>query len=208
MEIPGLLIRQEAPREYRQTEELVREAFFNRYAPGAIEHHVLYLLRKAPGFLPWHSLVAEYRGKLIGQAMLSPARVVDEGQAEGQLLCLGPICVLPAAFHRGIGKQLMQAAIETAREHQQRAILLLGDPGYYSRFGFVPAASLGIHLPGKEKQDPADYFMALPLAEGALKGVKGIFHEDPAFSAASQGLDAFDASFPKREKLVLPGQLG
>lgn len=206
--ISGLVIRIEQPADHRSTEEVVREAFYNRYKPGCDEHLLLHLLRNSPGFEAWHSLVAEYDSHIIGQVLLSPAQVVAAQGAEHPVLCLGPVCVLPAASGRGIGSALMQAAITLARGKGERALLLLGNPAYYRRFGFLPASSLGIHLPGQDSQEEAPYFMALPLFEGALAGVQGSFHESPLFAVDPQALAAFDSSFPPRQQLKLPGQLG
>lgn len=185
---------------------MVREAFFNRYRPGCDEHGLVHKLRQAPDFLPWHSLVAEYERAIIGQVMLSPAVIKQDNQAEIPVLTLGPVCVLPAVFGRGLGSALMQAAIANAGHHGARAILLMGDPGYYHRFGFVPAARFHIRLPETGSQD-MPYFMALPLLEGALDQSAGLFLLSPVFADYTEGFDAYDSSFPTRRKLRLPGQL-
>ncbi len=206
--IPGLLVRRERPEDYSETEALVREAFWNRYAPGCSEHYLLRLLRQSIDFEPWHSLVAEYDGKLIGQVMLSPGKVVSGEGTAYPVLTLGPVCVLPAVFLRGVGGALMRAAISAAGDHGAAAILLMGDPNYYSRFGFLPASRFGIRLPGMDPADEAAFFMALPLHEGALEGVQGLFHEAPEFVLCEgEELADYDRAFPERVKLKLPGQL-
>ena len=204
--VEGLIIRQEVPDDHRETEELVREAFFNRYKPGCDEHYLMHRLRQAPDFLPWHSLVAEYDGAVVGQVMLSPAAIMQDSQAAIPLLTLGPVCVLPALVGRGVGSALMRAAIAIASHHGARAILLMGDPGYYQRFGFVPAARFHIRLPEAGSQD-APFFMALPMYQGALDHAAGLFQLSPVFAGYTEGFDAYDSSFPHRRKLRLPGQL-
>lgn len=74
-------------------------------------------------------------------------------------LGLGPISVEPSRQGQGIGARLMEASLTAAREAGERVVVLLGDPAYYARFGFVPASSLGITA------DPTwgDYFQACPL---------------------------------------------
>lgn len=207
--IQGLHIRQETPEDHHRTEALVREAFWNRYAPGCDEHYLVHLLRKAPGFAPWHSLVAEYEGQLIGQVLLSPAHVRQADGTEVPVLMLGPVGVLPAACHRGVGSALMHAAIAQATRQGERAIFLMGDPAYYHRFGFGPATAQGINLPQMTQEDTAShpYFMVLPLSPGALVGVHGTLVESPVFGLLADGLAAYDSAFPPREKLRLPGQL-
>ncbi|NLX82312.1 MAG: N-acetyltransferase [Clostridiales bacterium] len=204
----GLVIRQETQADYRETEELIREAFYNRYKPGCDEHYLVHLLRKAPDFEAWHSLVAEFEGAIIGQVVLSPGVLKREDETELSVLTLGPVGVLPAASGRGVGSALIKAAITLARQRKEKAILLFGDPGYYRRFGFVSASALGIHLPGMNPLEEAPFFMVLPLFEGALQGTGGIFRESPVFANLQEGFDAYDSSFPKRRKLRLPGQLG
>lgn len=204
--IPGLNIREENPKDHRTTEEVVREAFYNRYAPGATEHYVLHLLRREPGFEAWHSLVAEYEGQLIGQVLLSPARILGNNGETHRMIILGPVCCLNAVSGRGVGSALMRAAIEKAKERGERAIFLMGDPRYYRRFGFVPASRFGVHLPGMDENEEAAFFMALPLFSGALEGVSGVFHESRAF-AQTEGFETYDSAFPPKQKMKLPGQL-
>ncbi len=206
--IPGLIIRKETPGDHRAVEEMTREAFWNRYAPGCNEHYLVHLLRREPGFRPWHSLVAEYDGHVIGHALLSPSLIaLDEGSSF-PVYALGPLTVLPAVSLRGIGSSLMIEMIKLAKGHGAAALMLTGDPKYYQHFGFITASRLGIRLHGIPPGDEAAYFMALPLYPGALDGKKGVFIFSPLFDIG-EGLDfmAYDSGFPKREKLRLPGQL-
>ncbi len=204
--IPNLIIRGETPADFQVCEEVVREAFYNRYAPGCSEHLVLHQARKAPDFEPWHSLVAEYEGNIIGQVLLVPALIEGEEQ-EYKTFTIGPVCTLPACYHRGIGSALMRAMIQTAKEHGAQSIFLMGDPKYYHRFGFVSASKYGIHLPGMDKSEEAAFFMALPLREGALEGVSGIFMESDVYKTDEETLKEYDKRFPKRKAMKLPGQL-
>ncbi|NLM87012.1 MAG: N-acetyltransferase [Clostridiales bacterium] len=204
--IQDMHIREETPADYRENEELVREAFWNRYAPGATEHYVLKLLREEAGFEAWQSLVAEYEGHLIGQVLLSPAHIKGENGKVHEVLILGPVCCMNAVACRGVGSALMRAAIQAAKDHNARAIFLMGNPAYYKRFGFVPASRFGVYLPGADRTAEAAFFMALPLYEGALSDISGTFHESPAF-ARTEGFEDYDRSFPAKQKMKLPGQL-
>lgn len=211
-QVPGLTIRQEQQADHRACEEVVREAFFNRYRPGCQEHLILHKIRNSPGFLPWHSLVAEYDGQVIGQVLLSPARlqndaVQTDASADGApLLALGPLCVLPAAAGRGVGSALMRAAIHSAREHGAHALFLTGDPRYYHRFGFQAASRWNIRLLGLEPAQDAPFFMALPLFSGAMSHLSGVFCFSPLFDVSDEEVAAFDATFPPKKPLHLPGQ--
>ncbi len=206
--VPGLVIREEKPGDRRAVEELTREAFWNKYAPGCNEHWLVRLLREEPGFRPWHSLVAEYGGHVIGHALLSPADILPDEGGAFPVLTLGPLTVLPAASRRGIGGSLMRAVIAMAKEHGANALMLTGDPGYYHRFGFVSASRFGVRLPGMTTGDEAAFFMALPLSQGALDGRSGTCRFSPLFDVEEgPEFEAYDSGFPKREKLRLPGQL-
>lgn len=206
-DVPGVTIRSETEKDERKTEELVREAFWNRYAPGACEHHILHLTRKLPGFEPRHSLVAAYGDEVIGQALLMRSFVDGATAAGRRFYTLGPISVLPACSGRGIGAMLMKAALLGARGFPADAVFLTGDPRYYRRFGFAPASRFGIRYPGIPRDEPADFFMALPLYDGALDGVSGLFRENAVYGAGEEGLEAYDRTFPPRAPLRLPGQL-
>jgi len=100
------------------------------------------------------SLVAEARGQVIGQVALSPAKVGDL-----KYLCLGPIAVVPDHQGKGIGGDLMGHALGVAQAYGRDGVVLLGDPNYYSRFGFerYPAVTFD----GKG----ADALQLLPFTE-------------------------------------------
>ncbi len=206
--IPGLIIREEAPGDYRTVEEMTREAFWNKYAPGCNEHYLVHVLRQDPGFRPWHSLVAEYDGHVIGHALLSPSEIELDAGGSLPVFTLGPLTVLPAVIRRGIGGSLMRGAIKLLKEQGASALMLTGDPKYYHRFGFMSASLLGIRLHGVPPEEEAAYFMALPLYPGALDGKRGVCRFSPLFDIGeSPEFDTYDSGFPKREKLRLPGQL-
>ena len=67
-------IRHEEEKEYREVENLVREAFWNVYRPGCLEHYVLNRLRSDPAFVPELDFVMEQGGKLIGQNVFMRAK--------------------------------------------------------------------------------------------------------------------------------------
>lgn len=77
------------------------------------------------------SLVAETGGKIIGQVALSPAKIGDL-----KYLCLGPLAVVPEHQAKGIGGDLVGHALGVAQAYGRDGVVLLGDPNYYSRFGF------------------------------------------------------------------------
>ncbi len=121
------------------------------------------------------SLVAEQDGAVVGHLMLSwlPTRV------EGHLLrvvALAPVAVLPERQRQGIGSRLVEASIEAARALNVEAIIVLGHPRFYPRFGFSAAAAQGLSAPFS-----GEAFMALELVPGTLAGKAGSVHYPAAF---------------------------
>src|SRR5205823_5639119 len=106
-------------------------------------------------------------GRLIGTVRLWHVSV---GHGRPALL-LGPLAVHPSCRNRGIGSALMQTAIEKAAALGHRAVLLVGDEPYYKRFGFSPAPTEHLRLPGPFERDR---FLALELVPGALRNARGL----------------------------------
>lgn len=106
--------------------------------------------------LPHLTLVAELDGEVVGYCISTRGSIGVAGA-----LGLGPIGVLPGRQRGGIGSALIAETVRVAEAHDEGAIVLLGDPAYYGRFGFVPGSELGVISP-----EPAwgDYFQALRLA--------------------------------------------
>jgi putative acetyltransferase len=90
------------------------------------------------------------------------------------------MAVLPARQRRGIGTTLVQAALERADQRTEAAVVVVGHPGYYPRFGFVPASSLSISLPWRDI--PADAVMVRPLPAYG-EGCRGLVRYPEAFDA-------------------------
>ena len=200
-----LTIRQETPADYAAVEALTREAFWNVYAPGCSEHYLLHRLRGSKGYLPELHLLALEGGEILGSIVFSRAQVHAADGSSAPVLCFGPLSVLPACQRQGIGSMLVKEGIRRAQQMGERAVIIYGNPAYYQRFGFRPASDFGISTAEGENFSA---FMALPLYEGALEGIRGRFQEDAAFSnIADADVEAYDQRFPMKHKQKLPGQL-
>lgn len=150
----------------------VTEAAF-RDAPHTshTEQFIVAALRRAGALSV--SLVAEADGQVIGHVALSPV-VVSDGSAGW--FGLGPISVLPGWQGRRVGSRLMQESLHVLQASGARGCVLLGDPRYYSRFGFFPDSRLV--LPGV----PAEYFQVLSWGRDMPNGTV-TFHD--AFNATA-----------------------
>lgn len=113
------------------------------------------------------ALVAEADGVLVGHVLFSPLLVEIDGQPI-RALALAPLGISPAYQRRGVGAALARAGLDLAREQGWVAVIVLGHPDYYSRFGFRADLAAGFRAPFA---GPA--FMALELRAGALSGLKG-----------------------------------
>jgi putative acetyltransferase len=123
------------------------------------------------------SLVAEVDGAIAGHIAFS--RVVPRdvsGSAAGA--GLAPMAVLPDSQRSGIGSMLVREGIEACRKAGIGYVVVLGHPGYYPRFGFVPAGLFGI---GCKWDVPDEAFLVRELVTGALDGVRGTVDYEPEF---------------------------
>lgn len=163
------VIRQESPSDAAAIHAVTAAAFLNAPHTAHTEPFIVDALREA-GALSI-SLVAEQDGEVVGHVALSPV-LISDGSAGWY--GLGPISVKPELQRSGIGILLMQAALRLLREQGAAGCVLVGDPAYYSRFGFKPEPSLVL------PDVPREYFQALPFGASLPRGVVR-FHE--AFSA-------------------------
>lgn len=175
METENITVRLEEEKDYRKVEEITRAAFNypDRIARGQIgcpyEHWMVHELRRRDG-IPELSLVAQLKnGTIVGHIICSKA-IVRAENCELPVLNFGPLSVQPKYQRQGIGKALIRAMIEKAKELDYGAILFFGRPEYYPQFGFKEAEIYGIS-DAEGYNYPA--FMAMELKRGYLKNVCG-----------------------------------
>lgn len=199
-------IRLEREEDYRAVEHLTREAFWNHHVPGCDEHYLAHVLRQSDCFLPELDFVAEAKnGERIGNIMYTKANVFCDSGETVPVLSFGPLSVLPEWQGKGVGSTLVRHSLKRAAELGYCAVLIYGDPAYYSRLGFLAAESFGI---GSADDYYADALQALELVSGALCGKSGRFAEDHAYEVDEVEAEAFDKTFPVKEKKEgLPSQL-
>lgn len=155
-----MIIRPETPADLAAIDHINVEAFKDHPYSHQTEHLIVRALR-ADGALTL-SLVAEVEGEVVGHIAFSPAMI--DGQEVGWYT-VGPLAVLPAHQGRGIGGALIREGLAGMRSLGARGCVLVGDPGYYTRFGFR-------HVPALRVDDvPPEYFMALPLGETIPSGL-------------------------------------
>ena len=205
-----MIIRLEEPRDWRGTETLVREAFWNLYRPGCTEHFVLHRYRTDPAFVPELDFVLEEDDRLAGQVMFSKASLETAGGGTFPVWTFGPLSVHPDFQRRGLGLALLNHALEAAEKLGVGAVCMEGNLDFYRHAGFDVARKL--HL--RYNDEPADadvpYFLARELVPGFLDGIEGTYRTPRGYFAADEdpaGFAAFEATFPKKAKVLRPGQL-
>lgn len=117
------------------------------------------------------SFVAIESEQIVGHIFFSPVAI--SGECSEQLIVLGlaPLAVLPQYQRQGIGSLLIKHSLEKCTDLGCKALVVLGYPEYYSRFGFISAKEKGLKC---EYPVPDDVFMVLELQNGALDGCRGI----------------------------------
>lgn len=190
-------IRRTSANEFGITENITREAFWNLFKPGCDEHLVLHQLRESRSYVGELDLVAVLNNHIVGHIISTKAIVVDPSGIESEVLCVGPVSVLPDFQGQGIGSGLIRESIRIAREMSYTGMVLFGNPEYYHRFGFLNAVEYGITTKDGQNFEP---FMVLELRPEALAMVKGRFFEDKAFETGEDDLNRFEKQFPQKEK--------
>jgi putative acetyltransferase len=125
------------------------------------------------------SLVASARERIVGHILFTPLQI--EGSPKEVVASgLGPMAVLPECQRQGVGSQLVRAGLDSCRASRHDAVVVIGHPEFYSRFGFVPAVTKGLRC---EFDVPSEVFMVLELRTGALDSSGGFVKYRPEFSA-------------------------
>ncbi len=191
-------IRIEKQIEYRETENVIREAFWNVYAPGCDDHYMVHQMRNCEAFVPELNLVAIENGKIIGHVINIESYIMGDDGIKYDVLSLGPISVLPQYQRKGIGAKLVAEVKRIASELGYRAVLLCGNPAFYTKQGFEAAEKYGI------RNSENMYFDALHICGlygGALEHLSGKYFENEVYNTDPEDVKRFDADFPPKEML-------
>lgn len=201
------IIRLERKDEHREVENLVREAFWNVYRPGCLEHYVLNQLRNDPAFVAELDFVMEKDGRLIGQNVFMRAAIHADDGREVPIMTMGPICICNELKRKGYGKKLLDYSIEKARAIGCGALCFEGNIDFYGKSGFVYAGEFGIRYHGLPEGADASFFLCRELIPGYLDGVTGEYAPPKGYFVDESEAEEFDRAFPEKEKLRLPDQI-
>lgn len=210
-------IRLEQPQDYREVDNLTREAFWNVYAPGCVEHYVLNQYRSNPDFIPELDFVLEVDSvssptgrQIIGHVMFSKAEIIKEDGSVLPAWTFGPISIHPDYKRKGYGLTLLQYALDKAKKMGIGVVCMEGNIEFYKHAGFVVASTLGIHYHAEPKDAEVPYFLAQELIPGYLNSIEGTYHTPKGYYVAfenKEAFEAYEATFPEKEKKVIEGQI-
>ena len=215
-------IRLEETKDYREVENLTREAFWNVYRPGCTEHYVLNQYRTNPDFIPELDFVMERLrvgdgtsgmedNKIIGHVMFSKAEIILDDGTHFPSWTFGPISIHPDYKRKGYGLKLLKYAIDKAKEMGIGLLQMEGNIVFYKHAGFDLASKMKIHHHAEPRDSEVPYFLAQELIPGYWGNREGTYCPPKGYFVADENPEAFEAyeaTFPQKEKLRLPGQLG
>jgi putative acetyltransferase len=160
-----MIIRRETPADITAITDVTVAAFRNHPFSHQTEHFIVNALRAANALAV--SLVAEVDGQVVGHIAFSPVAVSDGARS---WYGLGPVSVSPERQRRGIGKALILDGLSSLRALGACGCALVGDPGYYARFGFRNSPEL------RYEGVPQEYFLVLPFGGEIPRGIV-VYHD-------------------------------
>jgi predicted N-acetyltransferase YhbS len=196
-------IRNEEKADFERVERITRQAFWNLYVPGCVEHYLVHVMRSHKDFVPELDLVIEVDDRIIGNIMYTKARLVDESGQEKGILTFGPVCILPGYQRKGYGKMLMERSFELAAALDYDVIVIFGNPGNYVGRGFKSCKKYNICL---ENDIYPSAMLVKELKPGALDGRKWIYYDSPVMRIDENDAERFDEGLEKMEKKIQPSQ--
>lgn len=165
-----MIIRKETPDDIEAIHEINHQAFDTEAEANLVD-----ALRASSASLI--SMVAEEGGVLIGHILFSPVSITGwEGRK--RVAGLAPLAVLPERQGQGVGSMLIEKGLSVCLSSGYDAVVVLGNPRYYTRFGFVPSVEFNL---SPQYEVPEELFMVTELVPGALKGVSGTVQYHGAF---------------------------
>ena len=198
-----LTIRNEKEEDYKIVEEITRNAFYNLYVPGCVEHYLVHIMRQHEDFIPALDFVAELDGQVIGNIMYTKAKLVDEEGCEKAILTFGPVSIAPEYQRMGYGKRLIEHSFEQAVLMGYDVIVIMGSPMTYVGRGFKSCKKYNVCL--ENGKYPAA-MMVKELIPNDLDGRKWLYRESPIMAISEEEAMRYDDSFEKIEKRHQPSQ--
>ncbi|MBQ9957364.1 MAG: N-acetyltransferase [Ruminococcus sp.] len=193
------IIRLETENDYRKTENLAREAFWNLSVPGCSEHYFMHVLRKHEDFIRQLDYVLEIDGEIVASIMYTKAKLVDEAGNVKEILSMGPLCVHPDYQRKGLGKALLEFTFEKAVEQGYDTVINFGNPDNYVARGYKSCKKYNVCF--GDGVFPTALLVKV-LKEDALDGRKWTYISCDAEAQCddTEAVEEYDKLFPPKEK--------
>lgn len=201
--VKNIMIRNEKKADYEVVEKITREAFYNLYVPGCVEHYLVHIMREHEDFLPELDFVLELNGEVIGNIMYTKARLLDEDGNKKEILTFGPLCIKPEYQRQGYGKKLIEYSFERAAELGYDVVVIFGSPANYVGRGFKSCKKYDVCIEGGKY--PAA-MMIKELLPDTLKGHKWCYYDSPVMMISEEEAQKYDDTLEKMEKEYRPSQ--
>lgn len=201
----GYTIRKETENDYREVENVTREAFWNVYSQGCSEHYLAHMMRKHPDFVPQLDYVLEKDGVIIGSVMYTKCHLKCEDGQLKPILSMGPICVLPQYQRTGGSRLLLEYTFERAKELGYDVVINFGNPANYINRGYMSCKSLNVCM--GEGMFPTA-LLVKELVPNVLLGKQWQYIPSDVDACCEDvaAVEAFDSAFPKKQKQWMPSQ--
>jgi predicted N-acetyltransferase YhbS len=189
-------IRLERSEDYIAVEQLTLAAFKTFVFPDGSkperpnEHYLAHIMRGVDAFVPELDFVGEQDGEIVASIMYARSKVVRPDGSELATLTFGPVSVKPELQGQGLGGEIIRYSLACARELGYGAVIIVGHPNYYPRFGFKAASDHGLTMPDGSVMEP---FMAMELVDGYLGTVGGKWYEDEVYKIDDAAFAEWDA---------------
>lgn len=198
-----IMIRNEQKEDWDIVEKITREAFYNLYVPGCVEHYLVHIMREHEDFIPELDFVIERNGDVIGNIMYTKAKLIDENGNEKEILTFGPVSIHPAYQRMGYGKMLMEHSFQAAIQLGYDTIVIFGSPSNYVSRGFKCCKKYNVCI--ENGKYPAA-MMVKELIPHALDSHTWSYHDSPVMAISEEEAERYDATLEPMEKKYLPSQ--
>ena len=198
-----IVIRPERPKEYKRVEQMVLDAFWNKYRQGCNEHFLVHQLREQDIYLPDLSRIAVIGDEIVGAIFYSKS-LLENDHGRKEILTFGPLCVAPEWQGCGVGERLLKETLELAGNAGYEGVVIMGEPDYYPRLGFKTCDHFGITTADGKNFDA---FMGIELVPGGLSAFGGRYIEAEFFESLSEEENqVFTKGFETPGMQKFPGQ--
>lgn len=198
-----LNIRNEEPRDYETVERITRDAFYNLYIPGCVEHYLVHTMRDHEDFIRELDFVLELDGKVIGYIMYTKATLTDEAGNTKNILTFGPLCIEPNHQRKGCGKLLIRHSLEKAASMGYDTVVILGMPSNYVSSGFTSCKKHNVCV--EDGRFPSA-MLVKELKPGALDGRRWYYRDSPVMAVLPEDANAYDDTLAPKERRHTPAQ--